>query len=98
VGFVPHTLTPSTQINQNITMRMYSPDGYIIVGTLESLQGCATINRDSFKEEGDGFAFDYSGTTEVWWNAQKTITQDGERLFVDENGEAWKESELIPRD
>ena len=69
-------------------MGKYSPIGSMIRGTLETITGCALI---SFNDDG---SWDYDGETDVWWDEQRTLTKDGEDLFVDEAGYSWKASEL----
>ena len=63
--------------------------GIAIAGTLERLSGVANINANSFKPGEDGkLAFEYSGWTEVHWNAQRTATDEHERtLYVDDDGD-----------
>ena len=38
--------------------------------------------------------FSWGGQTDVDWNSQRTITNAGERLFVDVDGEVWAEDSL----
>jgi hypothetical protein len=76
--------------------QLEAPDGTPIRGTAENLPATAYIDLDSVTQKEDGtFAFEWSGTTECWWDAQETKTNEaGERMFDDENGNEWPESEL----
>lgn len=72
-----------------------SRSGVRIIGTLELVPGCARIQPGSVKKGGTKrFDFEYEGETEVSWDDQKTQTRRGERLFVDENYDIWRESQL----
>lgn len=51
-------------------------------GTVESLMGVAMIER----LHGE---FQYSGYTDVLWDAQKSVTKDGKELLVCGNGHEW---------
>jgi hypothetical protein len=74
-----------------LIMNAYAPNGKRIVGTADTIPGTAKIAPDSFTEDGD---FDHTGNTDVHWNGQQTEMDDGEPLFVDEEGVVWKKSEL----
>ena len=77
-------------------MRAVSPDGSEIVGTLEIVPGTANILPHSFTKDAKGeLEFEYSGQTDIEWDSQTTQNDEkGERLFVDENGGTWPESQL----
>jgi hypothetical protein len=75
--------------------KLVGPDGAAIIGTLETVRGVAGIEAGSVRRAADGgIAFDYAGETDIWWDEQKTVLRDGERVFVDENYNAHRESEL----
>lgn len=74
-------------------MNLYSPKGTLIVGTLETVKGCAGIDSATRNDDGT-FELEWSGDTEIWWDDQTTDTKKGARLFVDEEGSIWKETEL----
>jgi hypothetical protein len=68
----------------------YSPTGKRITGTFESLEGVALISKFS-KDD----TFEYEGSTDVWWDNQKTQKNaKGEYLFVDEDGGIWPSTKL----
>jgi hypothetical protein len=76
-------------------MNLVSPKGTPIVATLEWLSGCAQIVPGSVRSEpSGGFSFDYSGTTDICWEDQRTVVENDERVFVDEEGTEYLESEL----
>ena len=80
---------------ENQPMNLVSPKGTLIVATLERLSGRALIVPSSVRTEpAGGFSFDYEGTTDIFWDDQRTVTQDDERVFLDEEGEEYLESEL----
>jgi hypothetical protein len=75
-------------------MRALSPTGAEITGTLEVVKG--TCGVMAWSRDADGsLSFDYDGTgTEVDWDSQKTVTREGKRVFVDENGQEWTEDQI----
>lgn len=60
-----------------------------IVGTLETLSGVALIGEVSSLAD-----FEYAGETKVWWDDQRTVVRDGQRIFVDDDGEEYLESQV----
>lgn len=56
-------------------------------GTLETVTGVALVEG----READGDPL-YSGETEVWWDELKTIYRRGERVWVDSDGNEFRES------
>lgn len=77
--------------------RLVTLTGVAVVGTLETIPGCASITEGSaYRDDRGRVAFDYDGDTEVWWDGQITETDpmNNERLFVDENGDTVPESEV----
>ena len=82
-------------------MALISPEATRIIGTLERLSGRAEIVPDSFRANPQGgFTFEYEGTTEVFWDDQETEVRDGERVFLDEEGNEFTENtlRLVPED
>jgi hypothetical protein len=76
-------------------MNLVSPTGSVITATLERLSGRAIIVSDSARrDELGGLDFDYEGTTAIDWDGQRTATRDDERIFLDEEGHEFLESEL----
>ena len=75
---------------------LVSPEGKPITGTLESLRGRANIVPGSArKDDAGGLEFEYEGETEIFWDEQCTVVRDDERVFLDEEGNEFAESELL---
>lgn len=73
----------------------YSPSGSPIVSTIETCYGEADIAMGSWSRRENGtLDFDYGGSTNFWWDTQRSVTYRKERLFMDSNGEIWPESKL----
>ena len=63
-----------------------------IVATLEQLVGTCDISE---AEMVDGkLDITYGGYTDVDWDSQETFTDNGQRVFIDENGAQVLESEI----
>lgn len=90
-------------------MKLLTPDHTEIIGTLETVQGVAGIDPDSFTEPVKGhLQFEYAGETEIDWNSQQSVTRPRtidcgrvafpgivqHRVFVDTHGKEWLECEL----
>ena len=71
----------------------YSPSGVLIDGTLESLLGRAHVHVT--KNVQGHVEIEFLGETEIFWNEQKTVEQDDEIIYLDEEGGIWKESEIV---
>jgi len=64
-----------------------------VVGTLETIQGVAIafgLNEDGSPE--------YAGETKIWWDDQRTIIRDGERIWVDDAGTEYPQSQIESRE
>jgi hypothetical protein len=82
-------------------MVLISPEGTRIIGTLEKLSGRGEIDLGSIRANPQGgFTFEYEGTTEVFWDGQETEVWDGERVFLDADGNEFTENtlRLVPED
>lgn len=72
----------------------YSPSGKKIIGTLEQIPGVANIYGFAVYEDGSVDP-EYAGETDVEWDNQVTETDDnGDRIFIDEDGAAWPEPKV----
>lgn len=72
-----------------------SPFGWEIVSTLETIPGTCGIIWTA-PGEGECGNYDYDGTgTKMWWDGAETVKHAGQRVFLDENGNQWLESELV---
>ncbi len=67
--------------------------GGAIVGTLERLSGVALANLSH--NACGAVDVDHQGETEIWWDEQRTVTRDGETVFVCEHGHEVKASEIL---
>lgn len=74
--------------------QLKSPAGTLIVGTLEQLTGWAGIMEDVTQNPDGTFNFSYDGETRIEWDNQETVRRDGERIFIDDCGGEFKESQL----
>lgn len=77
-------------------MKAQAPNGSLIVGTYEVVNGTAMINSESFERNADGsLRYEYAGGTEVDWDSQKTVTDHRlVRMFVAEDGGIWSEDKV----
>jgi len=76
-------------------MNLLSPKGTVIIATLERLSGCSLIVPGSVRAEpAGGFSFDYEGNTDIYWDEQRTVIENDQRVFVDEEGIEYPENEL----
>lgn len=78
----------------NVAYEIFAPNGTPIVGTLELLKGVAGVTC-VMKGEGSELELTYEGSTDIWWNDQKTKREAGERLYVDRDDLVWRESQLM---
>lgn len=80
-------------------MKAFAPNGLEIWGTYEMCPCRAEISYGSFVRAADGsIEFDYQGEIEMFYDAQEIVKTDGESVYLDSDGNEWKESELILRD
>lgn len=73
--------------------RLIAPTGAEIIGTLERIPGVALLQSAPTELNKEP---DYSGTTDMNWDGQQTEELNGEILWIDENGQCWPTSLLIP--
>lgn len=73
-----------------------TPTGLQVKGTVERIPG--TARTEGLKVDGQGKVEPiYGGGTDVCWDGQVTVVQDGHRLWVDEDGDEWPENKLKVR-
>lgn len=72
---------------------MKSPTGSPIIATLESIPGSCGI----FFADDNSWEYDGNGT-DVGWDGQETVQLAGQNVYLDERGNEWLESQLIPDD
>ena len=70
-----------------------TPNGTRLQGTLDMIPGIALVDPDD-PMDADGTP-NYFGGTEVDWNGQTQQHVNGDKLWVDEDGSTWKQSELV---
>lgn len=76
------------------TYDVRGPNGETIAGTYEALTGASVLNGIIVREDG-ALVPEYDGTTNVHWNGQCTKYSAGERLYVDDEGAVFRESQLV---
>lgn len=72
----------------------YAPTGARIVGTVDTIPGVAIIANVTVDENGAVEPI-WAGETSVGWNGQRTVFEAGERVYVDEHNDHWRESQLV---
>jgi len=74
-------------------LQAYAPNGKAIIGSFDSIKAVALgklQRKDRYAEP----KMEYCGETDVWWDEQEQIFEDGEGLWVDEDHLIWKTSDL----
>ena len=76
----------------NIISQAYvSPTGSPILGTLEHLTGRAEISGIFPTGEPE-----YEGSTEVFWDDQRSVLRNDKLVYLDEDGREWTFDQLVP--
>ena len=76
--------------------KLFSPKMTLIIGTLETVNGVASIINSHVTRDKSGlFELNYDGNTDVDWNSQQTVMHGKERIFVDVEGDTFRETELL---
>jgi len=76
-------------------MRLLSPQGKEITGTLDIVPGRAEIDPESFKRDENGtLVYKLAGETDMFWDDQRPRTERGFDVYVDANGNEWPEDQL----
>jgi hypothetical protein len=76
-------------------MYAYAFDGSPIVSTKETIPGLCGIEEDSFGNGPGGVEFESAGGTNVDWDGQRTVSVNGQSIFVDEAGREWPGCALV---
>lgn len=80
-------------------MRAFAPNGSPIVGTAEIVYATALVSEASYQRAEDGsLDFEYDGETEIDWDTQETQKEKGQRLFIAEDGQTWRETQIVLRE
>jgi hypothetical protein len=74
---------PQDEIPVGTVGALRSLDGETIIGSFDSLRACAMIQGASRNEDGT-LELEWEGTTDIWWDEQRTVHENGEPLFVTE--------------
>lgn len=73
--------------------RAFTPNGERIIGTLEEVQGCAYAEFYTLEANGQ-FYPEYEGETKFYWDSQVSVVRGDQRVFLDQNGSDWPESQV----
>ena len=77
-------------------MQAYAPNGLEILGTYEMCPCRAEIAGDSWRKDAEGkIEFDWAGDTEMFYDGQEAVQHEGETVYLDVEGNEWRESQLI---
>lgn len=58
-------------------------------GTLETVTGVALVEGCDV-----GGNLVYTGKTELWWEEEETVYRNGQRVWVDYDGNEWSDSQV----
>ena len=76
-------------------LQAYSPKGTEIISTAETIAATALVVGWTKDSDGNMQA-EYSGSTDVDWNAQVTDTDaNGSTMLLDEDGNVWPASQCV---
>lgn len=73
--------------------RALAPNGRPIVASLEKLLAEAEITHFYMGDNGS-MVPEYEGTTNISWDTQEAVTEDGFCLYLDDQGNTWPYSVL----
>lgn len=76
------------------TLRAYSPEGFPIVGTLEVVKGRCEFSDYPTRSANGEIEFEWCGYTEIFWDEQRTVEDNGERIFLDDEANEVPESKI----
>ncbi len=80
---------------RGVSSEMVTIDGHrVITGTLETVPGEAFLARATRTPEGT-LDLEYEGETQVSWDAQRSVYREGQKVFVDEDGNEYLESQVM---
>lgn len=82
-----------------MSIDLMAPNGAFIAGTAEAASGYSALSYLAKGEDGT-LDWDFSGSTEGFYDGQTTITfgPGGPQLFEDDEGNWWSEHRLVPLD
>lgn len=82
------------RLNDLFDNDLLAPDGNLLLGSNDVIP--STAYGRVFREN-DTTKIEYNGETKVHWDGQETVTINNEDSYVSENGEIWRESQLITK-
>ena len=69
--------------------------GAAVRTTLERIYGSSPVIEESFEQSDDGaIGFTQGDGTELCWDTAGTVERNGETIFIDENGDEVRASEV----
>jgi hypothetical protein len=71
-----------------------APNGLPIIGTFE-ICPCRSRIAQFWRNSDGTLDFDYSGASDMFFEEQRIVERKNERVFLDEEGNEWRESQLI---
>lgn len=74
---------PQDEIPVGTVGALKTLNGEPIIGSFDSLRACAMIQGATRNQDGT-LEIEWEGTTDVWWDEQRTVHENGEPLFVTE--------------
>lgn len=75
--------------------RIVSPRGHAIVAILETVP-CTVGITDVVRGADGKIVFEYDGSgNDMDWDSQEPDTSSGQRRFLCEDGDIWRESDLV---
>lgn len=76
-----------------IPTALYTPNGKRIVAAKDWIPGNALILSATRNPDGT-FEIEWEGETKICWNGQYTERLGGQRIFLDDDANEWRENEL----
>jgi len=76
------------------TGQLYAPNGKLITAAKDWIPGNALIMGASRNADGS-LEIEWEGETKICWDGQHTETDAGLRIFLDEDGNEWREDQLF---
>ena len=88
--------SPDTDRPRRVTA-LRAPNGARIIGTVVVLHGVAGLVVDTITVNPDNgrLSCQFEGNTAIHWNSQTTVKKDDVRVFEDEFGTHWLETQLV---
>ena len=88
--------SPDTDRPRRVTA-LRAPNGARIIGTVVVLHGVAGLVVDTITVNPDNgrLSCQFEGNTTIHWNSQTTVKKDDVRVFEDEFGTHWLETQLV---